>query len=244
MVSDSATGLHRTYSAHASGTNDSAGIVRRVMLVGTALRTTIDILIKERLFKSEDSDIRNITLILGHFLNLVHDMKDTCIANENRWGIMVLERADERGFKPHLISINHVIREIREGRDDATSDGDGTPRPEIGSKREGLENAAKSYESKPWVGLVTLESLKAGVERSWKDCSWATEIRPPLRASRLSRTVRLPCRELGVYSKAQVVKVGPSRPIYGKRMGGRFYDLTTKGNQQTWPRGKRKRRRK
>lgn len=178
MVSDSAVGLDRTYSAHASGIDDSEGNAKRVMLFGTALLTAIDILIKNSLFKSENSDIRNIALILGHFLNFVHDMKEMCVANEDGWKATVLERADEHEIKPYMISINHIVSEIREGEDDATPDEDGTPRPEIGTRREGLENAAKSYESKPWVGVITLESLKAGVERSWTHWDWATEVRP------------------------------------------------------------------
>lgn len=180
MVSDSAVKLDRTYSAHASRIDDSEGNAKRVMLFGTALLTTIDILIKNSLFKSENSDIRNIALILGHFLNFVHDMKEMCVANEDGWKATVLERADEHEIKPYMISINHIISEIREGKDDATSDEDGTPRPEIGTRREGLENAAKSYESKPWVGVITLESLKAGVERSWTHWDWATEVWPSL----------------------------------------------------------------
>lgn len=194
------------------GIDDSEGNAKRVMLFGTALLTTIDILIKNSLFKSENSDIRNIALILGHFLNFVHDMKEMCVANEDGWKATVLERADEHEIKPYMISINHIISEIREGKDDATSDEDGTPRPEIGTRREGLENAAKSYESKPWVGVITLESLKAGVERSWTHWDWATELR--------------------AYSKAQAVKVGPFGPTYGKRIGGKFYDLTIKASQR------------
>lgn len=156
-----------------SGLGDSEGNAKRVMLFGTALLTTIDVLIEKGLFKSEDSDIRNIGLILGHFLKFAHDSKEMCMANEDGWKKIVLERADEHGIKPHMTSIDHIISEIRESNDDTNSDEDETPRPEKGTKKE---NALKSYESKPWVGLVTLESLKAGVKRSWTYWNWAVEV--------------------------------------------------------------------
>ena len=95
------------------------------------------------------------------------------MANEDGWKKIVLERADEHGIKPHMTSIDHIISEIRESNDDTNSDEDETPRPEKGTKKE---NALKSYESKPWVGLVTLESLKAGVKRSWTYWNWAVEV--------------------------------------------------------------------
>ena len=83
MVSDKTT-MHLSYilTRH-SGIDDSEGNAKRVMLFGTALLTTIDILIKESLFKSGNSDIRNIALIFGHFLNFVHDTKGMCKANED-----------------------------------------------------------------------------------------------------------------------------------------------------------------
>ena len=62
--------------------------------------------------------------------------------------------------------------------------------PDIISRHEGLENAAKSYESKPWVGVITLESLKAGVRRSWTHFDWATEVWSALPTLRLSYSFR------------------------------------------------------
>lgn len=178
MVSDLAMGFYCPYSAHASGINDSEGNAKRVMLFGTALLTTIDILIKNSLFRSGNSDVRNVALIVGHFLNFVHDMKEMCTANEDGWKKILLERADEHEIKPHMISINHVISDISKSSNDATPDEAETVRPKNGTRRKGLENAAKSYESKPWVGIITLESLEAGVERSWTHWDWATEVRP------------------------------------------------------------------
>lgn len=190
MVSSLAIALHRTYSAHASGIDDSEGNAKRVMLFGTALLTTIDILIKNSLFKSENSPIRDIALILGHFLDFVHNTKHICKANEDGWKEMVLERADQHGIKPHTTSIDHFNSAIRGDGEDATSDEDGTPRPEIATRREGLKNAAKSYESKPWVGLITAESLKAGVERLWTHWNFATEVEPSFPIYRHSHSPR------------------------------------------------------
>ena len=186
MVSGSTIAPYRTYSTHASGIDDSEGNAKRVMLFGTALLTTIDILIKDNLFKAEDSPIRDIALILGHFLEFAHDMKEICEAKEDEWTEKVLERADQHGIKPYIINNDHVISEMRNGKEDTASDEDGTPKPEIASRREGLENATKSNESKPWVGWITVESLKAGVKRSWKHWNWATEVGYSFSVSRLS----------------------------------------------------------
>ncbi len=174
MVSDSPPAIQLTYSDRISGIDDSEGNAKRVMLFGTALLTTIDLLIKKKLFGSEKSEIRNIALILGHFLNFAHDTKELCRANEDGWKVIALERADEHGITP-LASNGHVLDEIRKAKDDdATSDQDDedeTSRPETEN-----DNAAESYKSKPWTGLITLESLKAGVKRSWAHWDWATEV--------------------------------------------------------------------
>ena len=161
--------------------DDSEGNAKRVMLFGTALLTVIDILLEKDLFKSDNSEIRNIPMILGQFLNFVYDMKEMCTANEDGWKRIVLEKADTYDIKPFVISLGHVIDEIRKGGDDTVSDDESGSRiPDIISRRNGHENAAKRYESKPWVGVITLESLKAGVRRSWTHFDWATEVWPAL----------------------------------------------------------------
>ncbi|CAD6578914.1 MAG: hypothetical protein ASARMPRED_008891 [Alectoria sarmentosa] len=205
---DRSAGLGQWY-----GIDDSEGNAKRVMLFGTALLTVIDILLKKDLFKSDNSEIRNIPVVLGQFLNFVHSMKEMCAANEDGWKRTVLERADTHGMKPFMISLDRVINEIRKGGENTVSDDESGSRiPDIISRRDGLGNAAKSYESKPWVDVITLESPKAGVGRSWTHFDWATELQ--------------------AYSEAQNVKVGPFGPTYGKKIAGRFYDLTTKGNQR------------
>lgn len=97
------------------GIDDSEGNAKRVMLFGTALLTAIDILLKKDLFKPDNSEIRNTPMILGQFLNFVHDMKEMCTANEDGWKRTVLERADTHGINPFMISLDHVINEIRKG---------------------------------------------------------------------------------------------------------------------------------
>lgn len=158
------------------------------MLFGTALLTTIDILIKEDLFKSKNSEIRNIALIMGHFLNFACDMKEMCSGNEDGWKRTVLERADKHEITPHMIGIKRVISEIRKSEGNKVSDDESGSRTK--SRRDGRANAAKSYESKPWAGVITLESLEAGVERSWTHWDWAIEVESFLAASRLSRIPR------------------------------------------------------
>ena len=176
MVSRLVIAFGRTYSTHAPGIDDSEGNAKRVMLFGTALLTTIDILIKERLFKSQDSDIPNVALVLGHFLNFAHDMEETCRANEDGWKTKVLDLADAHDIKPVMISIDRVISEIRTSKADATSDEDELTKSKTEIRRKALQNAAESYESRPSVGFITAESLKSGVKRSWTHWNWATEV--------------------------------------------------------------------
>ena len=178
MVSSLAIALSRTYSTHASGIDDSEGNAKRVMLFGTALLTTIDILVKENLFKPQGSDIRNVALVLGHFLNFA-DMEHFCRANEDGWKTKVLELADAHDIKPLMIRIERVISKIRTSKADTTSDKDKSAKPKTGTRREGLQNAAKSYESRPSVGFLTVESLKGGMKRSWAHWNWATEVISP-----------------------------------------------------------------
>ena len=109
------------------------------MLFGTALLTTIDILIEESLFKSANSDIRNVALILGHFLSFAQDMKEMCRANEDGWRKIVLARADEHGIEPYLTRTDHVISDIRKSSDVTNSDSEETPRP---AKRAQKGNAS------------------------------------------------------------------------------------------------------
>ena len=185
MVSDVLLTLHRTCSATAPGINDSEGNAKRVMLFGTALLTTIDILIQNNLFKSENSQIRNIALILGHFLHFAHDMKEVCRANEDGWKRTVLVRADEHGIELESTSTDYNLSDISEYDDHAIADEDVPLRPQITSRREGLKIAAGCYESKPYVGLITLESLTAGVRRSWTHWDWAREVWPAFFSSDL-----------------------------------------------------------
>ena len=205
MVSRLAITVGRTYSTHASGIDDSEGNAKRVMLFGTALLTTIDILIKERLFKSQASDIRNVALILGHFLNFAHDMEETCMANEDGWKTKVLDLAEAHDIKPLMIDIERVISEIRESRADATSDEDESTKSKTEIRREGLKNAAKSYESRHLVGFITAESLEAGVKRSWTHWNWATEVIFPRFIAEVSTRLLL------TESIAQIVFRKPSR---------------------------------
>ena len=179
MVSRSAIALGRTYSVYASGIDDSEGNAKRVMLFGTALLTTIDILVKENLFNSQGSDIRNVALVLGHFLNFAHDVEETCRANEDGWKTKVLDLADAHDIKPLMISIERVISEIRTSKGNATPDEHDSAKRKTQIRREGLQNAAKSYESRHLVGFITVESLKAGVKRSWTHWNWATEVISP-----------------------------------------------------------------
>ena len=132
-------------------------------------------------------------------------MKGICRANENGWKTKVLDLADAHDIKPLMTSIESVISEIRTSKANATSDEDESTKSKTEIRREGLKNAAKSYENRPSVGFITVESLKAGVKRSWTHWNWATEVIPPQSIAEL-------CTRLSLTgSIAQSVFRSPSR---------------------------------
>lgn len=77
--------------------DDSEGNAKRMMLIGTALLTTIDVLISQGLFTNNSSKIRNIGLILSLFLEFAEDEGEIPSCNEDGWNAVVVEKADAHG---------------------------------------------------------------------------------------------------------------------------------------------------
>ncbi|KAL9040776.1 MAG: hypothetical protein Q9180_001706 [Flavoplaca navasiana] len=153
--------------------NDNQGNGKRIMLIGTALLTTIDLLKTRDRFKTQSSFIRNIGLT-----------RDTIIKDRS------------------------ITRD-----DNAPQKSDKPPKSRANLKKT-KENITKAYAPKPtskYGGLITLDFLNEGTKPEWEAWDWATELR--------------------AYTKEQAVKVGPYGPMYDKRIGGRFYDLTAPGNR-------------
>ena len=166
--------------------NDSEGNAKRTMLIGTALLTTLESLGARTDFK-DLGDIRNAGLILAHFLVFAQSMNSSCRLNENGWKHRVLEKADELniivGGVPRIEEVLAEIRSVGDNGElkDTTSEEDlsGKASSEewtTDSDSAGFDNCLLSYKSKPWVGVLTLESLKAGTVRKWGYFNWPVEV--------------------------------------------------------------------
>ena len=152
---------------------DSEGNAKRVMLIGTALLTTIDVLIEKGLF-TNSSKIRNIGLILSMFLQFAADESEIADYNEDGWNTVVVEKADEHGVTIQgLVGIDELVQAIRDECHDSDSDEeDFTEIGEIGSDAI-IANCYQSSEP----SYTDLENSNPGGRRSWKHYCWEIEVR-------------------------------------------------------------------
>ncbi|KAL8656957.1 MAG: hypothetical protein Q9226_002405 [Calogaya cf. arnoldii] len=72
---------------------------KRLMLIGTALLSSIDVLKSHKLFHSDsNTEVRNIGLILCHYLQFAYDQREIPRLNEAGWTKLVIQRAEEHGI--------------------------------------------------------------------------------------------------------------------------------------------------
>lgn len=166
--------------------NDSEGNAKRTMLIGTALLMTLESLSARTDFK-DLGNIRNAGLILAHFLVFAQSMNSSCRLNENGWKHRVLEKADELniivGGVPRIDEVLAGIRNVGDNGElkDTTCEEDLSAKASseewtTDSDSAGFDNCLLCYKSKPWVGVLTLESLKAGTVRKWGYFNWPVEV--------------------------------------------------------------------
>ena len=143
---------------------DSGGNAKRIMLIGTALLTTIDVLIQKRLFTNNSSKIRNIGLILSMFLQFAADESGIAEGNEDGWKTVVVEKADAHGVTIQgLVGINELVQAIREEGDDSDSD---------------TENPAEDDPKHMMMAMLACyTSGEYPTKRTWKHYCWDIEVR-------------------------------------------------------------------
>ena len=148
------------------------------MLIGTALLETLEILSKANLFKDDRSNICNAGLIVAHLLTFAHGMNPHCRLNENGWKSKVLQKADECNITIEGIpGIEKRVAKIRETGHSRLSD-------ENQNVVDSLIECTLCYKGRSRSGgVVTLESLKAGIVRGWKQWAWSLEVRCQRRIS-------------------------------------------------------------
>lgn len=152
--------------------DDSEGNAKRIMLTGTALLTTIDLLIKKGWFTNNSSEIRNIGLVLSQFLRFVEDEKDCCQRNEDGWKAVVVNKADTHGvIIQGLAGTEKLVEAIRAVPFDNSSD----PVNTKGWEHE-FENMMMSYKNRELWGVMTVEKLNSGEKRIWREYNWVLEV--------------------------------------------------------------------
>ena len=130
------------------------------MLIGTALLSTIDALIKHNLFNNNETPIRNINLILSLYLIFASDWKDMCKYNELGWTIEVIRRAEK--YNIPLTGLPETVNKVKDFKKDpnmaAHFDNNEDKSPSAIAGR--MTNVVQAYMIKPLVGVITAESLK------------------------------------------------------------------------------------
>lgn len=149
--------------------DDSEGNAKRMMLIGTALLTTIDVLISQGLFTNTSPKIRNLGLILSLFLQFAEDEGEMGSCNEDGWKAVVVEKADACGVTIQgLVDIDELVQDIRDNAYD--SDSDEEELVEIDSE-DLMTKLSDCYQSGEH------SHTDCGEERSWKQYDWGIEVR-------------------------------------------------------------------
>ena len=179
------------------------------MLIGTALLSAVDVLISHNLFHSSNNTVvRNIGLILCHYINFGHLWAERCRNNEAGWMGVVISKAQAHGVRIEgFYGMEEIIDKALKASRTTSS-----------TSSVGKLNMIHAYESAPplW-GHITLESLRAheegGTRRDW---------------SRFDLK-----KEISAYRRHVMVKVGLCGPedYRGSTIGGKFYDLTAPRNK-------------
>ena len=186
------------------------------MLIGTALLSAIDVLISHNLFHSNaNTVIRNIGLILCHYIQFAQEWTERCRANEAGWTKVAISKAQKHGVR---IEGFYGVEKVLDKALNASDAGNSTSASDVGRGPKGDRlNMIHAYESTPPLcGEITLESLRAhqegGTRRDWS--------RYDLK------------KEISAYRRHVMVKVGLFGPedYNGSSIGGNFYDLTAPRN--------------
>lgn len=156
-----------------SDIDDSESNAKRVMLIGTAILTTIDYLVDAR----PDGDIRNFGFILGLFLEFVVHFEEACEANENGWRFVALKKADRhavviRGYD----KLDMMVQNIRMEMNTSDNEDEELSEDDDASEAGDRPNFLRAYKSAPYHP----ERRSPGVTRSWTTWDWKQEVCPTI----------------------------------------------------------------
>ncbi|KAK0509296.1 hypothetical protein JMJ35_008667 [Cladonia borealis] len=182
--------------------SDSEGNAKRMMLIGTALLTTIDVLISHGLFTNTSPKIRNLGLILSLFLQFAGDVETEC--NEHGWKHVIWQKADAHDVTIEgLVRSQELVQSIRD-IDYASNISEEEDLNEMDPEDLAMYMSDR-YESRHTC-------VELGEKRSWKQYDWDIE--------------------LEAYRITQAFKVGDNGTDFDvDDIGGNYYDLTAKRNK-------------
>ena len=163
--------------------DDSQGNAKRTMLIGTALLTTIDLLISQGLFTNTGSKIRNLGLILSMFFEFAEDAGEhEC--NEDGWNYEIVKKADAHDITIEgLVSSYELVERVR----DIDDSSDNSEEEEDMTEMDPEE--LTTYMSERYQSIYHASEL--GEKRSWKQYDWDIEVRHTYIACYIPPSVRL-----------------------------------------------------
>lgn len=137
------------------------------MIMGTALLTTISLLIKYGLFRDGNPVIRNLGLVLSNFLFSEACDGGLCASNEHGWSKVVVRLADKHGVTITGVSeVEDIVDEIRETIEEE-EEGSGTEEV-AATKALGKNKTASTWNVD--------DDYNEDDERMWKHWDWSKEI--------------------------------------------------------------------
>lgn len=146
--------------------DDSEGNAKRVMIIGTALLTTIDVLIAHGLFTNTSSKIRNLGLILSLFLQFAQD--EEVQLNEDGWDYVVVKKADTHEVTIKGLENSHELVESVRDIDSLSDISEEEDITEM-DPEDLATYVSEHYRSRS-------HALELGEKRSWKHYDWNIEV--------------------------------------------------------------------
>lgn len=145
--------------------DDSEGNAAIVAMFGTAILTTIDILIEHNLSSDSSSEVRNVGLVLSQLLRFASDMEDLCgRENDHGWKQVLVRLADKHGVEiKGRKDIDEVVQNIREEDEDEDEE-----------QQEAREKAGRK---KTWKPQDDYDDTGL---RLWGRWDWKKEVYRPL----------------------------------------------------------------
>lgn len=137
--------------------DDSERLAKLVMLTGTLILTSVWLLVTKNQLDTRRSQLRNISMIYGFFLEYAYSMRERCKDNEAGWKHMLVkickgDNVFESGLWDNPNIMKAVSKSLEEAAEHALED-DSDLESDANKPEDEVPNRCKAYE---------------GETRSWK----------------------------------------------------------------------------